>query len=117
MFLLVRAGTSPRWVIRERQNVGGPVLAAIGRRPRRTTRRINRLKGTVADLPQPAIFRPPTSWRSPIWRSRLCERDRGWELCSECVALCLIGADVQHQGEADLFPGKVGELRASVWQE
>jgi hypothetical protein len=34
-----------------------------------------------------------------------------------CVALCLIGADVQHPGEADLFPGKGGELRASLWQE
>jgi hypothetical protein len=30
---------------------------------------------------------------------------------------CLIGADVQHQGEADLFPGKGGELCASLWQE
>src|ERR1700687_3184734 len=29
-----------------------------------------------------------------------------------CVALCLIGADVQHQGEADLFPGKGCELWA-----
>ena len=34
-----------------------------------------------------------------------------------CVALCLIAADVQHQGEADLFPGKGGELWASLWQE
>src|SRR6266436_2795721 len=31
--------------------------------------------------------------------------------------VCLIGADVQHQGEADLFPGKGGELWASLWQE
>ena len=30
---------------------------------------------------------------------------------------CLICADVQHQGEADLFPGKGGELWASLWQE
>jgi hypothetical protein len=28
---------------------------------------------------------------------------------------CLICADVQHQGEADLFPGKGGELWASLW--
>jgi hypothetical protein len=29
----------------------------------------------------------------------------------------LVAADVQHQGEADLFPGKGGELWASLWQE
>ena len=29
----------------------------------------------------------------------------------------LIGADVQHQGEADLFPRKGCELWASLWQE
>src|SRR5271165_2593938 len=57
-------GTERRFQ-RERQKVGGPVLATIGRTPRSTTRRINRLKGTVADLLQPAIFRPPTFWRSP----------------------------------------------------
>src|SRR5271157_2723449 len=50
----------------ERQKVGGPVLATMGRTPRSTTRRINRLKSTVADLLQPPIFRPPTFWRSPI---------------------------------------------------
>src|SRR5271167_1052 len=49
---------------RERQKVGGPVLATMGRTPRSTTRRINRLKSAVADLLQPAIFRPPTFWRS-----------------------------------------------------
>ena len=32
-------------------------------------------------------------------------------------ACCLIGADVQHQGEADLFPGKGGEFWASLWKE
>ena len=37
----------------------GPVLATIGRTPHRTTRGMNHLNGTVADLPQPAIFRPP----------------------------------------------------------
>ena len=41
----------------------------------------------------------------------------GSESCPERVALCLIGADVQHQGEADLFPGKGDELCASLWQE
>jgi hypothetical protein len=51
--------------LRERQKVGGPVLATIGRRPRRTTGGINCLKGSVADLLQPAILRPPTFWRSP----------------------------------------------------
>ena len=29
----------------------------------------------------------------------------------------LIGADVQHQGEADLFPRKGCELLGSLWQE
>ena len=29
-------------------------------------------------------------------------------LPSDLVTCCLIGADVQHQGEADLFPGKGG---------
>jgi len=51
--------------IGERQKVGGRVLATIGRTPRRTTRRFNRLKGSIADLLQPAILRPPTFWRSP----------------------------------------------------
>jgi hypothetical protein len=45
---------------------GGPVLATIGRTPRRTTRGIDRLKGSVAGLLQPAILRPPTFWRSQI---------------------------------------------------
>jgi len=36
-------------------------------------------------------------------------------LPSDLVTCCLIGADVQHQGEADLFPGKSGELWASLW--
>src|SRR5271165_3855633 len=36
-----------------------------GATPRSTTRRINRLKSTIAHLLQPAIFRPPTFWRSP----------------------------------------------------
>lgn len=52
-------------VVGERQKVGGRVLATMGRTPRSTTRRINRLKSTIADLLQPAIFRPPTFWRSP----------------------------------------------------
>ena len=34
--------------------------------PRRTTRGINRLKGSVAALLQPAILRPPTFWRSRV---------------------------------------------------
>src|SRR5271166_3187503 len=58
-------GSSRLELCGERQKVGGPVLAAIGHTPRRTTRGINRLKGSVADLLQPAIFRPPTFWRSP----------------------------------------------------
>src|SRR5208282_4678289 len=33
-------------------------LMTIGRTARRTTRGINRLKGSVGDLPQPAILRP-----------------------------------------------------------
>jgi hypothetical protein len=37
----------------ERQKVGGPVLATVGHTARRTTRGINRLKGSVADLLQP----------------------------------------------------------------
>jgi hypothetical protein len=37
---------------RERQKVGGPVSAARGRTARRIPRKINRLKGTVADLPR-----------------------------------------------------------------
>ena len=37
---------------RERQKVGGPVSAALGRTARRIPRKINRLKGTVADLPR-----------------------------------------------------------------
>src|SRR5271169_1059813 len=49
----------------ERQKVGGPVLATMGRTLRRTTRGINHLKGSVADILQPAILRPPTFWRSP----------------------------------------------------
>ena len=36
----------------ERQKVGGPVSAALGRTARRIPRKINRLKGTVADLPR-----------------------------------------------------------------
>jgi hypothetical protein len=40
-----------------------------------------------------------------------------WGYFRRCVTLCLIGANVQHQGEADLFPGKGGELRTSIWQE
>ena len=35
------------------------MLATIRRTPRRTTRGINRLKGSVADLLQPAILRLP----------------------------------------------------------
>jgi hypothetical protein len=34
-----------------------------------------------------------------------------------CLRAGLIRADVQHQGEADLFPGKGSELWASLWQE
>ena len=49
----------------EHQKVGGPVLATMGCTPRSTTRGMNRLKGTVAASLQPAIFRPPTFWRSP----------------------------------------------------
>jgi len=70
-----RIGNSPRNLqlvlitrrqrdVGERQKVGGRVLATMGRTPRSTTRRINRLKSTIADLLQPAIFRPPTFWRS-----------------------------------------------------
>jgi hypothetical protein len=36
----------------ERQKVGGPVSAALGRTARRIPRKINRLKSTVADLPR-----------------------------------------------------------------
>ena len=65
-----RIGNSPRNLqlvlitrrqrdVGERQKVGGRVLATMGRTPRSTTRRINRLKSTIADLLQPAIFRPP----------------------------------------------------------
>jgi pimeloyl-ACP methyl ester carboxylesterase len=36
----------------ERQKVGGPVSSALGRTARRIPRKINRLKGTVADLPR-----------------------------------------------------------------
>jgi hypothetical protein len=43
----------------------GPVSGTIERPPRRTTPRINRLKGTTGDLLRPAIFQPPTFWRSP----------------------------------------------------
>jgi hypothetical protein len=47
---------------------------------------------------------------------RRTERSAGLFLPSDFTC-CLIGADVQHQGEADLFPGKGGELWASLWQE
>ena len=36
----------------ERQKVGGPVSAALGRTAHRIPRKINRLKGMVADLPR-----------------------------------------------------------------
>ena len=43
----------------ERQKVGGPALATIGRTPPRATRGINPLKGTVADVSHRAIIRTP----------------------------------------------------------
>jgi hypothetical protein len=43
----------PNPAVGERQKVGGPVLTTVGRTARRTTRGINRLKGSVADLLQP----------------------------------------------------------------
>src|SRR5271165_5703933 len=51
-----------------RQKVGGPVLTTVGRTPRRTTRRMNRLKGTVADLLQPRYSDPRLfgALRSPM---------------------------------------------------
>ena len=41
---------------------------------------------------------------------------RGLEIRLVSTSL-LISTDIQHQGEADLFPGKGGELRSSLWKE
>ena len=56
--------------------------------------------------------RPRRGMRPSIQSTRVCCFCRvrlGW------LRAALIGADVQHQGEADLFPGKGGELWASLW--
>src|SRR5208283_2498317 len=46
----------------DRQKVGGSGTGDHRPPLCRTTLRINRLKGTVADTPEPSIFGPPTFW-------------------------------------------------------
>jgi hypothetical protein len=77
------------------------------------------LRATSMNQKFPYILRiSEKACRSIFYETRLCERNRGGgSHVRRCMALCLIGADVQHQGEADLFPGKGGELWASLWQE
>jgi hypothetical protein len=51
----------------------------------------------------------PTERRALVTRRHLCRvaiLPQGMGVMPGSVWLCLIGADVQHQGEADLFPGK-----------
>src|SRR5208282_1557293 len=60
---------------------------------------------------------PYEPYTREIWPGGTLQEPWGGSHVRRCVALCLIGADDQHQGEADLFPGKGGELWASLWQE
>ena len=65
----ITMGSGGRYFCGSHGNAGVRGSVRVGdlrRTPRRTTRRFNRLKGSIADLLQPAILRPPTFWRSPI---------------------------------------------------
>jgi hypothetical protein len=88
-------------------------LPPLNHEKRRHGYPIARRAPTLLHRADKALADPSFRFREPDFVNETV----GWSYVPRCVTLCLIGADVQHQGEADLFPGKGGELWASLWQE
>ena len=104
----------------DRQKVGGSGTGDHRPTLCRTTLRINRLKGAVADLPQPSIFGPPTFWRSRVLVAQLPTsdwRDEQWVLGFGLFVNTIVFSYLRALGyteKAELLRKQLGELEGMV---